>query len=229
MPSPCCSRYVWIGISEVGVQKEWRGGVRAGVNHRGTAGETGRSWGKLITGDRAPKLSLRLAMIVLRLQHKLRPMRTVRWFYNEDFYVVNFPVDGVRRGEGMNSRYSDHDKLVVYASRQLMTILSVVGGKGPSPIEGEEPERASRSLYQSALTTEELGFFNEVKNFLGSTVNEQLLVQAIKSHGSHMQPHLSGNNVLNDVISLYFDKMESVDKPNKQVRFDEVIPLFNFV
>ncbi|OZC11963.1 ubiquitinyl hydrolase 1 [Onchocerca flexuosa] len=120
----------------------------------------------------------------------------------------------------MNSRYSDHDKLFC-RSRQLMTILSVVGGKGPSPIEGEEPERASRSLYQSALTTEELGFFNEVKNFLGSTVNEQLLVQAIKSHGSHMQPHLSGNNVLNDVISLYFDKMESVDKPNKQVRFDE--------
>ncbi|VDK69326.1 unnamed protein product [Litomosoides sigmodontis] len=102
-----------------------------------------------------------------------------------------------------------------------MTILSVVGGKGPGPIEGEEPERMSRSLHQSALTAEELGFFNEVKNFLGSTVNEQMLVQAIKSHGSHTQPHLSGNNVLNDVISLYFDRMESVEKPSKQVRFDE--------
>uniref|UniRef100_A0A915Q4H0 NPH3 domain-containing protein n=1 Tax=Setaria digitata TaxID=48799 RepID=A0A915Q4H0_9BILA len=104
-----------------------------------------------------------------------------------------------------------------------MTILSVVGGKGPGPIEGEEPERASRSHYHSALTAEELGFFNEVKNFLGSSVNEQMLVQAIKSHGSHTQPHLSGNNVLNDVISLYFDRMESIEKPNKQVRFDEVI------
>ncbi|CAG9535630.1 unnamed protein product [Cercopithifilaria johnstoni] len=102
-----------------------------------------------------------------------------------------------------------------------MTILSVVGGKGPGPIEGEEPERVSRSLHQNALTAEELGFFNEVKNFLGSSVNEQMLVQAIKSHGSHTQPHLSGNNVLNDVISLYFDRMESVEKPNKQVRFDE--------
>ncbi|EFO27256.2 hypothetical protein LOAG_01224 [Loa loa] len=102
-----------------------------------------------------------------------------------------------------------------------MTILSVVGGKGPGPIEGEEPERVSRSLHQSALTAEELGFFNEVKNFLGSSVNEQMLVQAIKSHGSHTQSHLSGNNVLNDVISLYFDRMESVEKPNKQVRFDE--------
>ncbi|VDM10682.1 unnamed protein product [Wuchereria bancrofti] len=102
-----------------------------------------------------------------------------------------------------------------------MTILSIVGGKGPGPIEGEEPERLSRSLHQSALTAEELGFFNEVKNFLGSSVNEQMLVQAIKSHGSHTQSHLSGNNVLNDVISLYFDRMESVEKPNKQVRFDE--------
>ncbi|VIO93518.1 Ubiquitin carboxyl-terminal hydrolase family protein [Brugia malayi] len=102
-----------------------------------------------------------------------------------------------------------------------MTILSIVGGKGPGPIEGEEPERLSRSLHQNALTAEELGFFNEVKNFLGSSVNEQMLVQAIKSHGSHTQSHLSGNNVLNDVISLYFDRMESVEKPNKQVRFDE--------
>uniref|UniRef100_A0A158Q7I3 USP domain-containing protein n=1 Tax=Elaeophora elaphi TaxID=1147741 RepID=A0A158Q7I3_9BILA len=78
-----------------------------------------------------------------------------------------------------------------------------------------------KTFQQNALTAEELGFFNEVKNFLGSSVNEQMLVQAIKSHGSHSQPHLSGNNVLNDVISLYFDRMESVEKPNKQVRFDE--------
>lgn len=49
----------------------------------------------------------------------------------------------------------------------------------------------------------------------------------LQSHGSHTQPHLSGNNVLNDVISLYFDRMESAEKPNKQVRFDEVISLFN--
>lgn len=49
----------------------------------------------------------------------------------------------------------------------------------------------------------------------------------IQSHGSHTQSHLNGNNVLNDVISLYFDRMESVEKPNKQVRFDEVISLFN--
>lgn len=32
-----------------------------------------------------------------------------------------------------------------------MTILSVVGGKGPGPIEGEEPERVSRSLHVSLL------------------------------------------------------------------------------
>lgn len=48
-------------------------------------------------------------------------------------------------------------------------------------------------------------------------------VYVLQSHGSHTQPHLSGNNVLNDVISLYFDRMESVEKPNKQVRFDEVV------
>ncbi|MCP9261647.1 Ubiquitin carboxyl-terminal hydrolase 25 [Dirofilaria immitis] len=96
------------------------------------------------------------------------------------------------------------------------------GRQGPWSDRGEEPERASRSFYvslsyvndeafhsltQSALTAEELGFFNEVKNFW--------------SHGSHTQPHLSGNNVLNDVISLYFDRLESAEKPNKQVRFDE--------
>lgn len=52
-------------------------------------------------------------------------------------------------------------------------------------------------------------------------------VYVLQSHGSHTQPHLSGNNVLNDVISLYFDRMESVEKPSKQVRFDEVISLLN--
>ncbi|VDM96345.1 unnamed protein product [Thelazia callipaeda] len=121
-----------------------------------------------------------------------------------------------------------------------MTILSVVGGKGSGPIEAEEPERTSKSIYvvlllsislkgieiclaikMNALTAEELVFFNEVKNFLGNSVNEQILVQAIKSHGSQTQSHSSGSNVLNDVISIYFDRMESVEKPTKQVRFDE--------
>lgn len=98
-----------------------------------------------------------------------------------------------------------------------MTVLSVAGGKGRGPIEGEEPDQPARIANIGALTTEEAQFLNNAKEWLGNEFNERILIQIIKS-----QQNLRGPNVMNDVISTYFDRIQSEsEKTSKQVRFNE--------
>uniref|UniRef100_A0A0M3IPA6 Large ribosomal subunit protein uL10m n=1 Tax=Ascaris lumbricoides TaxID=6252 RepID=A0A0M3IPA6_ASCLU len=62
-----------------------------------------------------------------------------------------------------------------------MTVLSVPGGKGRGPIEGEGPEKATATPNNvGPMTAEETTFFNRVKDWLGVGVNERVLMQVVK-------------------------------------------------
>lgn len=63
-----------------------------------------------------------------------------------------------------------------------MTILSVVGSKGPGPIEGEEPERVQRSVLASLLSFKRryIRYSNNVIQFITfTTLRELILIMKI--------------------------------------------------
>ncbi|VDM40426.1 unnamed protein product [Toxocara canis] len=104
-----------------------------------------------------------------------------------------------------------------------MTVLSVPGGKGRGPVEGEGPERAASTLNNvGPMTAQETMFFNRVKDWLGAGVNERVLMQVVKSHSVLTMCSAQSESAMNDVVVAYLDRLQAETKGGRQVRFNEV-------
>ncbi|VDK45283.1 unnamed protein product [Anisakis simplex] len=99
-----------------------------------------------------------------------------------------------------------------------MTVLSVPGGKGRGgPIEGEGPERATISTQNNVgpMTAQETMFFNRVKDWLGTGVNERVLMQVVKSN-SMISTTNTSEGAMNDLVVAYLDRLQTENKAGKQ-------------